>query len=44
MIAIATMVIVIIMTINANCHYRESSEIGGIKSVVIRRVIGYICW
>jgi hypothetical protein len=42
MIAITAMVIVVIMTINANCHNRKGCKIRRIKPIIIRWIIGHI--
>jgi hypothetical protein len=39
---ISTMMIIIIMAINANRHHGKCSKIGRIKSVIIRWNIGHI--
>ena len=39
---ITSMVIIIIMTINSNRHYRKSGKIRWIISVMIRWIIGHI--
>ena len=39
---VTTMMIIVIMTIDANCHYRKGCKIGGIICVMIWRIIGHI--
>lgn len=39
---IPTMVVIVIVTINADRHYRKGGKIGRIESVIIRRNIGHI--
>ena len=41
-VIIPSMVIKIIMTINADCHYCGHCKIGRVVSVIIRRIIGHI--
>jgi hypothetical protein len=41
---ITAMMIVMIMAIYANCHYRESGKIGRVIAVVIGRVVRHIHW
>ena len=41
---IGAVIIIIIMTINANRHYCERCKIGGVESVIVRRNVGYVGW
>jgi hypothetical protein len=42
MIPIPSVMIIIIMMINSDCHYGKRCKIGRIKSVIIRRNIGHV--
>jgi hypothetical protein len=42
-ISVATMVIIVIMPVNTNSHYRKCSKIGWVVTVIIGGIIGYIC-
>lgn len=37
-----SVIIIIIMTINAHRHYRKGRKIGWIKSIIIGWIIGYV--